>query len=155
MVVNIGISQHDLRRISKILSEVLADTLILAIKTRGFHWNVTGKLFIPLHQLFEEQYKEMEESADLLAERIRALGQKAPGSFAEFKRLAEIQETEEDWSENHMLRQLAHDHALIINRIRNHIKALEETKDYETADMLTERLQVHGKFAWMLRSHLG
>ena len=154
MTVSLGISQDHLEKIADIIKETLSDTVILSLKTKGFHWNVTGSDFWQLHDMFDEQHAELGEGADKLAERIRALGKRAPGSFDEFNRFTKIKECEDPLTAEKMVKELLNDHEAIVQRIRLHITALEITKDYETIDMLTERLFAHGKFTWALRSYL-
>lgn len=154
MNVSLGIDQSHIEEITNAIREVLSDTALLCLKTKGFHWNVTGNDFWQLHEMFDEQSSELNDGADKLAERIRALGKKSPGSFAEFSRMSQIKECEHVLTANKIVEELLDDHEAMIRRIRAHITILEKTHDHETIDMLTERLFVHGKFAWTLRSYL-
>ncbi len=154
MAISIGLNPSDLKKLVQSIREVLSDTVMLSVKIRGFHWNVVGKDFWELHELFELQYKALNDAADVLAERIRALGEKSPGSFIEFTRLSQIKEVDGLLSPNQMIEQLIKDHESTIQRIREHVKNLQETNDFESIDMLTGRLYEHGKFAWMVRSYL-
>jgi starvation-inducible DNA-binding protein len=154
MTVFLGISQDHLEKIAEAIKEILSDTVLLALKTKGFHWNVTGSDFWQLHEMFDKQHAELSEGVDKLAERIRALSKKAPGSFHEFNHFTKIKECKDSLTARKMVQELLTDHEEVVQRIRLHITALEATKDYETIDMLTERLFAHGKFAWTLRSYL-
>lgn len=152
--VNIGISEESRKAIAESLSKLLADSYLLYLKTHNYHWNVTGELFQPLHELFEEQYRELAEAVDDIAERIRALGFKAPGSFVEFQTLSSIEEDTGTPSSLEMVRRLAEDHGKIIQTAREGLKPAREADDEATIDLITQRLHVHSKNAWMLRSHL-
>jgi starvation-inducible DNA-binding protein len=136
------------------LSHLLADTYILYLKTQNFHWNVTGPLFPALHALFETQYTELQEAVDLIAERIRALGEHAPGSFAEFQKLSSLKEEAGTVSAENMLKKLLQDHEIISHQLLNIFEKAEEANDQATLDLLTERLRAHEKTAWMLRSSI-
>jgi len=136
------------------LSKVLADTYILYLKTHNFHWNVEGPRFRSLHQMFEEQYRELWRSVDEIAERIRALGQYAPGTYAKFKALASVKETEAIPKCDDMLRQLIGDNEIVIETIRNGLRAAQNAGDEATVGLLTGRLAYHEKQLWMMRSTL-
>lgn len=136
------------------LSCLLADTYLLYLKTQNFHWNVTGSHFISLHHLFETQYEELAEAADLLAERIRALQAPAPASFAEYLKLTSLEEAETGLSAEAMLAALLNDHEAMSAAANRLIKTAEEDGDEVTVDMLIERKTEHDKTAWMLRSTL-
>lgn len=154
MEVNIGISEEDRHVIADDLSKVLADTYMLYLKTHNYHWNVTGKLFYPLHEQFEEQYHELAEAVDEIAERIRALGYKAPGTFREFQELTSIEEDTEKPEALEMVRRLALANEQVLRTARGSLESVNKAEDEATLDLLTRRLQAHSKVAWMLRSHL-
>lgn len=152
--VNIGISKENRKAISESVSKLLADSYLLYLKTQNYHWNVTGELFHPLHELFEEQYTELAEAIDDIAERIRALGNKAPGTFREFRELSSVEEDIESPSSLEMVRRLADDNERLLRTAREGLQPAREADDEATIDMITQRLHVHSKNAWMLRSHL-
>lgn len=154
MDVDIGISRENRKRTAEAISKLLADSYLLYLKTHNYHWNVTGELFQPLHELFEEQYTELAEAIDEIAERIRALGFKAPGSFREFQELSTIDEEVEKLSSLEMVRRLAADNEKVLRTAREGLQPAREAEDEATIDMITQRLHVHSKNAWMLRSHL-
>lgn len=141
-------------QITKGLSRLLADTYTLYLKTHNFHWNVTGPHFRSLHLLFEEQYTELALAVDMIAERIRTLGVRAPGSYSEFAELATIEEATSAPKAEGMVRQLAADQDKVVKTIRSVWKAAEEAGDEGTIDLLSTRLAVHEKAAWMLKSSL-
>ncbi|HEX7706411.1 MAG TPA: Dps family protein [Thermoanaerobaculia bacterium] len=153
-VINIGISAEDRSEIVKSLSHLLADTYTLYLKTHNFHWNVTGPMFQTLHLMFETQYNELALAVDLIAERIRALGEPAPGSYREFGKLSSIPEADGVPTAEEMIRQLVEGQEAIIRTARGGFKAVEKANDQPTADLLTQRMQIHEKTAWMLRSLL-
>lgn len=136
------------------LTQLLASSYLLYLKTQNFHWNVTGPNFMPHHLMFEAQYTDLAEAVDLLAERIRGLGEIAPGSFAEFLKLSVIKEADKLPKAEGMIKQLLSDHEAIIKLAKDVISTADDANDPGTADMLTSRLEVHEKTAWMLRSHL-
>ncbi|TWG89507.1 starvation-inducible DNA-binding protein [Luteimonas sp. J16] len=155
--IDIGISAQDRRKIATELSKFLADAYTLYLKTHNFHWNVTGPMFNALHVMFEEQYTEQWNALDEIAERIRALGFNAPGSYAEFIKLTSIREepgaTEApDWRE--MVRQLVVGNEAVCRSARRAIDVADDGDDEPTEDLLIQRLQTHEKYAWMLRSLL-
>ena len=154
MKIDIGISEKDRKAIAEGLSRVLADTYTLYLKTHNFHWNVTGPQFNTLHTMFMEEYTELWNAVDLIAERIRALGHPAPGSYSAFAKLASIKEAEGVPSAKKMLEQLVAGHEAVARTMRNAFPAAEAAHDQPTMDLLTQRLQVHEKTAWMLRSML-
>lgn len=155
MEVNIGISEEQRKKIADGLSRVLADSYMLYLKTHNYHWNVTGEHFHSLHEQFEEQYTELAEAVDDIAERIRSLGYRSPGSFLEFKELTTIEEdTDHTMDAMEMVRRLAVDNEAILRTARQVVPACNEAGDEATLDLLTQRLNVHSKTAWMLRSHL-
>lgn len=136
------------------LERVLATSYTLYLKTHNFHWNVTGPMFSSLHTVFESQYAELATAVDEIAERIRALGAKAPGSYSDFQRLSLIREETGYPSAQEMIRVLAADQQTIVALARDLFDAADEIDDQATADLATRRLNVHEKHAWMLRSHL-
>lgn len=155
--IDIGISGGDRKKIAEGLSRFLADSFTLYLKTHNFHWNVTGPMFNALHNMFEMQYTEQWNALDEIAERTRALGFNAPGSYAEFTRLSSLTEepglTEApDWRE--MVRQLVVGNEAVARTARKVLKTADGAGDDPTVDLLTQRLQTHEKYAWMLRSLL-
>jgi len=154
MQVNIGISEESRQEIAGSLSRLLADTYTLYLKTHNYHWNVTGPLFNTLHLMTEEQYTELAAAVDEIAERIRALGLRAPGSYAEFGKLASIDEAKGGESAREMIEQLVLGQEAVVRTARKAIKAADDANDEPTLDLLTQRMQVHEKNAWMLRSML-
>jgi starvation-inducible DNA-binding protein len=154
MQPNIGIAEGARKELVKGLSRLLADTYTLFLKTHNFHWNVTGPMFQTLHLLFEEQYNELFLAADAVAERIRALGYPAPGSYAEFSAHTAIKEAVGVPKATAMVADLVEGHETIVRTARSIFPVAEEAHDEVTADLLTQRLQVHEKTAWMLRSLL-
>jgi starvation-inducible DNA-binding protein len=155
MQIDIGISDELRQEIGAGLSRLLADTYTLYLKTHNFHWNVTGPLFNTLHLMFETQYNELALAVDLIAERIRALGLPAPGSYAQFAKLTSIQEETGTPSAEEMIRQLVKDQEAVVRTARSIFPVVEKANDQPTADLLTQRMQIHEKTAWMLRSLLG
>ncbi len=154
MEINIGISEKDRKEIAEGLSRLLADTYTLYLKTHNFHWNVTGPMFQTLHLMFEQQYNELALAVDLVAERIRALGFPAPGTYAEFSRLTSIKEEPGVPPADTMIRLLVEGQEAVVRTARSVFPAVERAQDEPTADLLTQRMQVHEKTAWMLRSLL-
>ena len=154
MNIDIGINEKDRGEIAQGLSRLLADTYTLYLKTHYFHWNVTGPMFNTLHLMFETQYTELALAVDLIAERIRALGHTAPGSYAAFARLSSISETEDVPKATEMIRQLVQAQEAVVRTARSVFPAAERASDEATADLLTQRIQLHEKTAWMLRSML-
>ena len=150
--INIGIAEQDRRDIAQGLSRLLADSYTLYLKTHNYHWNVTGPLFNTLHQMFEEQYTELAAAVDEIAERIRALGEPAPGSYSAYARLTAIEEEDSVPDAEQMIRQLLKGQETVARTARSVIGAAEAANDEPTADLLTQRMQVHEKNAWMLRS---
>jgi len=149
---DIGLSDADRQRVAESLSRVLADTYTLYLKTQNFHWNVTGPQFRTLHLMFEEQYTDLAEAVDEIAERIRALGAVAPGSFSQFAKLSSIQEATTVPSAQDMIRQLVSDNETADRTLRETANIADEVNDIVTADLVTERMAVHEKAAWMMRS---
>ena len=154
MELNTGISQENREEIAAGLSRLLADSYTLYLKTHNYHWNVEGPLFNTLHQMFEEQYTELATAVDEIAERIRALGVRAPGSYAEFSKLAAVTEGDGTESAEDMIRQLALGQETVVRTAREAFPAADSAHDEPTADLLTQRMQIHEKNAWMLRSML-
>ena len=154
MDLNIGISNDDRQKIAAGLSRLLADTYTLYLKTHNYHWNVEGPLFNTLHLMFEEHYTEMATAVDELAERIRALGVKAPGSYTAFADLANVKEAVGGETAEEMIRELVVGQETVARTARDAFKAAESASDEPTADLLTQRMQIHEKNAWMLRSML-
>ena len=154
MDINTGIASQDRTVIAEGLSRLLADSYTLYLKTHNFHWNVTGPMFQTLHTMFEEEYTELATAVDEIAERIRALGHYAPGSYAAFGKLSSIGEAEDVPSATDMIGQLVAGHEAVAATARSVFPAAEEGNDEVTADLLTQRMQVHEKTAWMLRSLL-
>ncbi len=152
--INIGISEDDRKAIAAGLSKVLADSYTLYLKTHNYHWNVVGPMFNTLHLMFETQYNELALAVDEIAERIRALGEPAPGSYLEFAELSSITEDREKPEATEMIRRLVEGHETVARTARSVFPAAEAASDEPTADLLTQRLQIHEKTAWMLRSML-
>ena len=152
--INIGIDQENRQKIAEGLSRLLADTYTLYLKTHNFHWNVTGPMFQTLHLMFETQYTELATAVDQIAERIRALGFPAPGTYSDFAKLSSIQETPGVPKANEMIRVLAEGQEAVVRTARSIFPAVEQVNDEPTADLLTQRMQIHEKNAWMLRSLL-
>ena len=152
--IDIGISENDRLELAKGLSKVLADTFTLYLKTHNFHWNVTGPMFQTLHLMFETQYNELWMATDLIAERIRALGHPAPASYADFSKLTAIAEAQGVPLARDMIQQLVGGHEAVAKTARAMFSLVEKTNDEATADLLTQRMQIHEKTAWMLRSLL-
>lgn len=154
MNIDIGINEKDRDEIAKGLSKLLADTYSLYLKTHSFHWNVTGPMFQTLHLMFETQYNELALAVDLVAERIRALGFPAPGTYSEFARLSSIRETSGTPKAEEMIQLLVEGQEAIVRTARSVFPTAEKASDEATADLLTQRIQLHEKTAWMLRSLL-
>lgn len=154
MQIDIGIPNEDRRKIVEGLSRLLADSYTLYLKTHNYHWNVRGPMFQTLHLMFETQYTELSLAVDQIAERIRSLGEKAPGSYHEFAKLTSIKE-ETDWPGAHdMIRNLVVAQETVIRTAREIFPTAEAGNDEATVDLLTQRIQLHEKTAWMLRSLL-
>lgn len=154
MEINIGINEDDRKEIADELSKVLADSYMLYLKTHNYHWNVTGELFHSLHEQFEGQYTELADAIDEIAERIRALGYRAPGTFKEFNELTSIDEDQEEPEALEMVRRLALGNEQVLRTARTALEPANKAEDEATIDLLTQRLHIHAKTAWMLRSHL-
>lgn len=151
---NIGIDDASRAKIAEGLSRLLADTYTLYLKTHNFHWNVTGPMFQTLHLMFETQYTELALAVDLIAERIRALGYPAPGTYGEYVKLSSIPETPGVPKATEMIRLLVEGQEAVVRTARSVFPVVDEVNDEPTADLLTQRMQVHEKTAWMLRSLL-
>ncbi len=147
-------SAEAVKKLTKSLKEVLASTYVLYLKTQNFHWNVEGRHFFFLHKMFEEQYEELAEAVDTLAERIRQFSVKSPGSMKEFLSLSELKESANPPEAKKMIEELYADHQAIANILHQKIKEAQEFSDEGTADVYIDRLRVHDKTAWMLKSHL-
>lgn len=152
--INIGISDEHRRAIADGLSRTLADTYTLYLKTHNFHWNVTGPMFQTLHLMFETQYNELALAVDAIAERIRALGFPAPGTYSEYAKLSSISETEGVPTAEEMIALLVEGQEAVARTAREVFATADKANDEPTADLLTQRLQIHEKNAWMLRSLL-
>jgi starvation-inducible DNA-binding protein len=152
--INIGISENDRKAIADGLSHVMADTYTLYLKTHNYHWNVTGPMFRTLHLMFEEQYNELWTAVDLVAERIRTLGHFAPGTYKALGALTGIKEDEGIPPAKEMIRNLVKGHEQVATTARRLFPIAEKASDQPTADLLTQRLEIHEKTAWMLRSLL-
>ena len=154
-VMDIGIGERDRQKIAQGLSALLADSYALYLMTHNFHWNVTGPQFNSLHQMFMTQYTEQWAALDLIAERIRSLGHPAPGTYKAFARLASVQEVDGVPTAEDMVRHLLRAQETVARTARSLFPLVEAARDQPTADLLTQRLEVHEKTAWMLRSVLG
>ena len=154
MDINIGIKESDRAKIAEGISRLLADTYTLYLKTHNFHWNVTGPMFRTLHLMFEQEYNELALAVDLIAERIRALGFPAPGTYSEFAKLSSIKESKGVLNAQQMIRQLVEGQEAVVRTARSVFPLVDKVHDEPTADLLTQRMQVHEKNAWMLRSLL-
>lgn len=154
MNIDIGINENDRKELADRLSVLLADSYTLYLKTHNFHWNVKGPMFQTLHLMFETQYNELALAVDLLAERIRALGFAAPGSYAAFSKLSTVKDHEEVPKAKDMIRELVDGQHAVVRTARSVLELAERVNDQGSADVATQRLQVHEKTAWMLRSLL-
>ncbi len=155
MSIDIGIPDEKRQAIADGLSRLLADTYTLYLKTHNFHWNVTGPMFNTLHTMFEQQYMELSTAVDEIAERIRALGHTAPGSYAAYAELTCIDEARDVPPAEEMIRQLARDQEAVVRTARSVFPVAEDAGDEPSADLLTQRMQLHEKTAWMLRAMAG
>ncbi|MAT38806.1 MAG: DNA starvation/stationary phase protection protein [Ectothiorhodospiraceae bacterium] len=155
MDINIGIEADDRKKIAEKLSKLLADSYTLYVLTHNYHWNVTGPMFKALHEMFEEQYTELATAVDEIAERIRALGAFAPGTFAEFMRLSDVEQGNGKPPEALvMIKNLVKAHETVTRTAREIIPVADEAGDDSSVDLATQRMAVHEKTAWMLRSLL-
>ena len=152
--VNIGIGEKEREEIAQGLCRLLADTYTLYLRTHYFHWNVTGPQFRTLHLMFEEQYNELWTAVDMVAERIRTLGYPAPGTYSEFAKLTSIEEVVGVPAATDMIKLLVEGHEAVCRTAREVLEIADDADDAPTEDLLTQRLQTHEKYAWMLRSLL-
>jgi starvation-inducible DNA-binding protein len=153
-VINIGIPEKDRKKVAEGLSRMLADSYTLYLKTHNFHWNVTGPMFQTLHLMFMTQYNEIWMAVDLIAERIRALGFPAPGNYAQFAALTSIKDADGVPKAKEMIRQLVEGQEAVVRTAREILPIAEKVGDQPTVDLLSARMEVHEKNAWMLRSLL-
>lgn len=155
MKINIGIPEQERVKVAKGLERLLADTYTLYLKTHGYHWNVTGPMFTTLHQMFEEQYNELWLATDQIAERIRALGNKAPSGYKAFASLSAIEdEANDDIQATEMIAALVEGHETLVRTARSVIPTAENAKDDVSVDLIIQRMESSEKTAWMLRSLL-
>lgn len=154
VTIDIGIPTDKRKEIAAGLSRLLADTYTLYLKTHNFHWNVTGPRFTTLHVMWEQHYTELAVAVDDIAERIRTLGEFAPGSYKQFAELASIEEETGNPNADEMTRQLTKGHEAVVKTARSILPLVQEASDEATVDLLVGRMQVHEKTAWMLRSLL-
>ncbi|MGC3961952.1 MAG: Dps family protein [Rhodocyclaceae bacterium] len=154
MDIDIGIEKSDRAQIAEGLSKLLADTYTLYLKTHNFHWNVTGPMFNTLHLMFETQYTELALAVDAIAERIRSLGHYAPGTYAAYAKLSSIAEPDGVPAAQDMIKQLVEGQEAVVRTARSLFDVVDDAGDEATADLLTQRIQLHEKTAWMLRSLL-
>jgi len=152
--MDIGINKKDREKIAEGLARLLADSFTLYLKTHNFHWNVKGPMFNTLHVMFMDQYTELWNALDLIAERIRALGVAAPGTYREFSKLTVIKESEGVPTATEMIKQLVAGQEAVTKTARSIFPLVDKAGDEPTADLLTQRMQIHEKNAWMLRSLL-
>jgi len=154
MTIDIGLGKENRKNVAEALKPFLADTYTLYLKTQNYHWNITGPLFQPLHQEFENQYKDLAEAADMVAEQIRALGFSSPGSYKSFSALTNIEEANDNEviKARDMIKTLANDNETIVRSGSEALKIAQKAGDEVSADMLIERMRKHEKTAWMLRS---
>ena len=154
ITIDIGISETDRAAIAAGLSRLLADSYTLYLQTHNFHWNVTGPMFQTLHVMFETHYTELALAVDSIAERIRSLGMHAPGTYSEFQRLSSIEEVAGVPKAKEMIQLLVLGHEAVVRTARSIFPVVEAAADEASADLLTQRIQLHEKTAWMLRSLL-
>lgn len=150
--IDIGIDRGDRKTLADLLNVALANTYVLYAKVQGFHWNVTGPMFFSVHKMTEEQYEDLAQSIDEVAERIRAIGFKAPTTLARFLKDAEIDEEPSNPDAAAMVEMLAADHAAVAKSLRDAVQEAEKLDDVFTADLLTSRIGKHEQYAWMLRA---
>lgn len=153
-IMDNGLNPKDRKAIATGLSKFLADTYTLYLKTHNFHWNVTGPMFNELHLMFEGQYNELWTATDAIAERIRSLGHHAPGTYREFAKLTSIEEAEGVPTAEEMISHLVQGHEAVVRTARKVFPTAEKADDQATCDLLTQRMQIHEKTAWMLRALL-
>ncbi len=154
VAIDIGIADKERKKIADGLSRLLADTYTLYLKTHNYHWNVEGPMFQTLHTMFELQYTELALAVDLIAERIRALGHYAPGSYAQYAKLSSIKEETGVPGAQDMIKDLVKGNEAVSKTARALFPVVDKSSDEPTADLLTQRMQIHEKTAWMLRSLL-
>lgn len=154
MDINIGIDETERKEIADGLSRLLADSYTLYLKTHNYHWNVEGPMFNTLHLMFETQYTELAQAVDVIAERIRALGEPAPGTYGAFVKLSSIEEEDVVPAAEGMIENLVKGQEAVVRTARSVFPAAERANDEPSADLLTQRMQIHEKNAWMLRSML-
>lgn len=155
MTLATGINEQKRGEIAQALSKLLAESYILYLKTHKYHWNVTGPWFQSLHAMFEEQYTALAAAVDVIAERVRVLGEKAPGSFAEFTRISAVKEDSSlDTSAEHMIANLLADHEEVTRTAKDVLVSLQGANDEGTASLMGTRIEEHEKTAWMLKSLL-
>lgn len=154
MEINIALQSSVRQQIAQNLSLILADTYVLYTKTQNFHWNIADRRFYSLHLLFEKQYEDLGNALDDIAERIRMLGERSPGSMRQFIEMSSLEESSGDIGGDEMIEILLNDHETLARFIRERINLASKLGDEGTADLLIQRLRDHEKFAWMLRSHL-
>lgn len=152
--VDIGIKDDDRKAIANSLSVFLADSFCLYVKTHNYHWNVTGPMFQTLHTMFMDQYTELWNALDEIAERIRSLGYPAPGTMKAFIKLSDVEETKNVVSADDMIIDVINASQIVTKSARNVLALADKANDQPTADLMTQRLQIHEKNAWMLRSLL-
>jgi starvation-inducible DNA-binding protein len=152
--MDIGINEKDRKEIAEGLSHLLADTYTLYLKTHFFHWNVTGPMFSTLHLMFEGQYTELSLAVDQIAERIRSLDVHAPGTYSQFAKMTSIKEADGVPRAQDMIKELVAGNEAVVRTARSIFPVVEKAADEASADLLTQRLQLHEKTAWMLRSLL-
>lgn len=154
MQLNTGINEEDRQEIAEGLSRLLADSYTLYLKSHNYHWNVTGPMFQALHTMFEEHYTELATAVDDIAERIRSLGVLAPATYQEFSKLSVIKEELDNPNAQEMIKRLLEAHEAVAKTARSVFPATEKASDEASADLLTQRIHLHEKTAWMLRSML-
>jgi starvation-inducible DNA-binding protein len=150
--LNIGISEKERKQVCKGLSKLLADSFLLYLKTQNYHWNVTGHMFQPLHQIFEVQYQDLALAIDLIAERIRALGEFAPGSFTMFNKMTSIKEETGIPTAEEMIYNLVLGNETVVSTAREIVSICDDAEDDVTIDLMVQRMQKHEKNSWILRS---
>lgn len=150
--INTGITDKNRKEIAEGLKKLLADNYFLYLKTQNYHWNIKTENFIGLHLMLEEQYTTLSKTIDVIAERIRALGYPAPGSFREFKELSDMKEGDSNYTSNEMIEDLLKSHEMAASTMRSMIRITSDVYDEATIDLLTEGLKFHEKTAWILRS---
>ena len=152
MSIDIGINKADRTKVAKGLKHLLADSYTLYLQTHNFHWNVTGPHFSELHVMFEQHYTELATAVDEIAERIRTLDMAAPGTYAEFSKLSNISEVEGVPAAKEMVNILQHSHETVVKTCRDVLKVAQQADDESTAALVSDRMRVHEKTAWMLRA---